>query len=174
MLTVEYLRQRLGYDPRGYLFFKKSPRLSKVGKRLGSGRCDTKGYVHVRFEQKTYREHRLIYFYHFGVFLKTLDHINGIRHDNRIENLRQATARENALNRNSHTKSQSQYKCVYKTKYNTWKGEVKIRLGRGDIIITSLSSSSEKKAALYVDRIMLEWFGPEYFKPNLKVSLDIY
>ena len=43
---------------------------------------------------------------------KYVDHINGDRSDNRIENLRVATVQQNAFNRASHKGSSSKYKGV--------------------------------------------------------------
>ena len=51
--------------------------------------------------------------YHYGEWPKEfLDHINGIRDDNRIENLREATNQQNQFNRKSKKDSSSQYKGV--------------------------------------------------------------
>jgi hypothetical protein len=43
-------------------------------------------------------EHRLVFFLHHGRWPEVTDHINGIRDDNRIENLRECDATQNAYN----------------------------------------------------------------------------
>lgn len=77
-----------------------------VGARKGdvAGSLQNRGYVMVRFEGKLYPAHRLIYaainkVSVFGI----LDHINGIKTDNRIENLRCVTHSENSRNRDPKT-----------------------------------------------------------------------
>jgi hypothetical protein len=47
---------------------------------------------------KRYYLHRLIWLMHNGVLPPLLDHINGVKADNRIENLRVSNKKENALN----------------------------------------------------------------------------
>jgi hypothetical protein len=49
--------------------------------------------------------HRLIFLMHHGYLPKYIDHINGIKTDNRIENLREATISDNSCNRLGHSKS---------------------------------------------------------------------
>jgi len=169
MLDIVDFRKRVGYHPDGYLFFKKSPRASYIGKRMGTGKIGAKGYIDIRYGKRSYKEHRLIFFYHYGYMPPQIDHINRVRHDNRIENLREATPLQNSLNRGSTRKSKSKYKCVYLTEYGTWKGEVKIHLGE-DTVITTKSYSQEEHAAFYVDVIMLEWYGVGFYCPNLKHS----
>ena len=68
-----------------------------VGDRAGSTLRD--GYRQVRVNGKKYREHHLVWLWHKGYLPKELDHINCVRDDNRIENLRECSRAENMQNR---------------------------------------------------------------------------
>jgi hypothetical protein len=64
------------------------------------------GYFHIKIDNKKYQLHRIIAFC-FGKLEKIeaiddtndVDHINGIRTDNRVENLRQVTNQQNGFNK---------------------------------------------------------------------------
>ena len=67
-----------------------------TGKR-GYARPD--GYVYVRLHGRSYGEHRLIHLLFTGEWPHQVDHANGVRSDNRHENLRSATHAQNCMNR---------------------------------------------------------------------------
>ena len=84
----------------------------KVGKnKVGS--LDKDGYLCIKVSNKTYKAHRLAWYLHYGDWPKDqLDHINGVRDDNRIENLREVTSQQNNFNRKPNSNSTSNYKGV--------------------------------------------------------------
>lgn len=83
----------------GYLYWKVSPAKNiKIGDVAGTKLKD--GYVAIRYKGRGYKAHRLIWQYHNQLLLEaTIDHINGNRCDNRIENLRNVSQSQNAKNR---------------------------------------------------------------------------
>jgi len=59
------------------------------------------GYVVIACDKKLYRAHRLAWYFYHGEWLNKpleIDHINGIRSDNRIGNLRVANRQQNMQN----------------------------------------------------------------------------
>ena len=56
-------------------------------------------WVYFRGERFKIQKHRLVFFLVNHRFPKEIDHLNGIKTDNRIENLREVSGSENCLNR---------------------------------------------------------------------------
>lgn len=87
-----------------------------------AGAIDTKGYISITIGKKTTRAHRLAYFLIHGEWPKvSMDHINGIKTDNRWVNLRHATRSENQRNQKRLSTNTSGHKGVVFDKTNgTW------------------------------------------------------
>jgi hypothetical protein len=99
MITQERLKELLHYDQHTGLFtWVKSPnRFMKLGDIAGS---NASGYLKTRIDGCYYMNHRLAFLYMNGSFPKDMvDHINGVRNDNRWTNLRDATRQMNGQNR---------------------------------------------------------------------------
>lgn len=92
-VTHERLTERLDYDPATGVF-----RWRHNGRRAGTPHVD--GYIQIMIDYRPYREHRLAWLYVHGAWPPDqIDHINGVRTDNRIANLRLASHTENSRNR---------------------------------------------------------------------------
>ena len=98
MITQEHLQYLFTYDKQvGHLV--RNFRRGKAQKGTYSTCKDRDGYIVLGVDGKTYREHRLIWMYHYGKFPEhDIDHINWVRDDNRIENLRDVTKSQNKQN----------------------------------------------------------------------------
>lgn len=125
--TQEQLKQLFNYDPdTGIFTFKlKTARCVKVGKIAGS--LENDGYLRIAISGERYHAHRMAFIYMNCELSNTyqVDHINGIRIDNRISNLRLATIAENSQNqRNPSSRTKTGFLGV------SWKEHAKKFLAR--------------------------------------------
>jgi len=97
MLTQERLKERVTYDPdTGIFLWKKMP---SRGKSLIAGFIYPNGYIRIHIDGRKYLAHRLAWLYVYGSFPKNhIDHINRVRNDNRIANLRDVIRCMNQIN----------------------------------------------------------------------------
>lgn len=110
MITKEYLSQCFSYDAHsGDLIWKERPtthfscdRAHKAWNtryaNTNTGTEQNRGYSVVRINGKGYLKHRIIWMLTYGVWPKCIDHINGDRWDNKLENLRSVAPSENSKN----------------------------------------------------------------------------
>lgn len=108
----------------------------KAGDEAGSGDCHLGKYKTVTINKKPHQLHRVIYLMHHGNLPTVVDHINGNTFDNRIENLREATYTQNAMNRKTPTSNTSGVKGVSRRKNGLWR--VFIRKGNGKSLDLSM------------------------------------
>lgn len=102
---------------------------TKIGSLAGSLTPD--GYKKVGLNKKDYQIHRLVWMMHHGAIPDVIDHVNGDRLDNRIENLRSATIAENVRNSRLSRNNKSGAKGVFWCNtYKLWAG--KVRMNRRD------------------------------------------
>jgi len=107
MITQDRLKKLFDYDPEGWLIRRST------GLRVKCSPTKGQRYLRVFVDGKPRSLHRMIYIWHFNEPENNIDHIDGDRSNNRIENLRQVTQQENCLNRKHCSTSKSPYKNVY-------------------------------------------------------------
>lgn len=127
LVTHERLLEILNYDPETGIFrWKISPALRvKIGDVAGSRQSG--GYLQFAICRRLYRVHRVAWFYMTGEWpAQDLDHINGIKDDNRFANLRPSTRSQNQHNQRG---PRSNNKCGYLGVYavTTRTGEIRFR-----------------------------------------------
>lgn len=111
-MTYEEVKARYDYDPAGFLLHKRGPH-QHSGKRAGYADAHKKGYWVIECRGKRYPAHRLIYLWHHGTYpVYSVDHINRVKTDNRIENLRDGTPSEQNQNVEYAGKNRTGYRGI--------------------------------------------------------------
>ncbi len=121
-LTQARLKELLSFNEATgeFKWIRSNTNCVPAGSRAGS-RMST-GYMHIQIDGRFYPSHRLAWLYVHGSFPKKwIDHINGVRDDNRLENLREATPAQNQKNRKLNSNSSSGFKGVsFRKDMNKW------------------------------------------------------
>lgn len=112
----------------GVLIYKnrvlRSNKIS-IGDKVGWERPE--GYLKFNFKGKSHYAHRVIYLMHHGVYPYEVDHIDGDKRNNRIENLRAACRSENASNVKMWSSNKSGYKGVFwNTQAGKWQAKITV------------------------------------------------
>jgi hypothetical protein len=162
-LTVDRLRELLSYDTDTGKFTWLVRRSSKAFPGDEAGSIQTAGYRQIVVDRRTYVAHRLAWFYHFGEWpADQLDHINGIRDDNRIANLRPANQHVNNHNAARRPDASSGARGVAQYKLGKWRAHITVygtRLHLG--VFRSLEEAV--RARRWAEDTLLGDFAP----PNL-------
>ena len=174
-VPVEYLREALLYDPEtGELVWSRRPRwhFSSVtrwksfnmkfpGRRAGW--FDDKGYCSVSITIDgvllSLKVHRIAWVLMTGAWpLKEIDHVNGVRGDNRFKNLRVGTSAENRQNQKLSPANTSGFLGVSRIARakgrSKWRAEIKVlgrryHLGYWPTPLLAYSAYLEAKARLH-------------------------
>lgn len=95
-LTQEQVRGLFSYDPDSGVLRWKKPRYGPD--RSVAGVRHSGGYLSVGINYQHYLVHRVIWLYVHGEHPPEIDHLNGIRNDNRLVNLRACPRTQNQQN----------------------------------------------------------------------------
>ena len=141
-LTQERLKEVLDYDPEtGEFWWRRND--------FKAGSTGNDGYVSIPVYGKTYKAHRLAWLYVYGYFPENqVDHINRVRGDNRVVNLREVSQSCNMRNKAGHSGSASGVKGILK-RGDKWGahigvGDRNINLGT---FLTKLGAAKARVAA---------------------------
>jgi len=125
MITQQELVNLFDYKD-GNLYWRQARQKVKADSKAGTFNPSI-GYVLITVNQKRFRAHQLIFMYHHGYFAKEIDHIDGNKVNNKIENLRATNRIKNCQNVGLTKRNTSGYKNVsYLKKTNKWMVKINI------------------------------------------------
>lgn len=158
-LTAEWLRAAFDYDPsEGVLTYAEGTLRRKKGDRAGFLSKST-GYLYVVIKQRRYPIHRLVWLRAHGVWPEgDVDHINGVKTDNRLSNLREATRSLNMQNVwRSHADSETGLLGVWRRKDSSRKKQfiAQIMVGGKKKYIGAFHTPEEAHAAYLQEKAVL-------------------
>jgi len=154
MLTQELCHSLFRYD-NGKLVRKVTTSwAAKAGTEAGC--VDGKGYLRVTIFKRGYLIHRVVWFMHHGTWPDMLDHINGDKLDNRIENLRPCNSSQNQQNVEGWASNTSGVKGVDYQKQRK-KYRARISVGRSRVTLGRFDTLEE--AAKVVQEARTKYHG---------------
>lgn len=125
-LTQDRLKAVLNYNPKTGLFTRTVFRSSNAKKGDVAGSLTVNGYFEISIDNIRYLAHRLAFLYMIGHFPEhNIDHINGIRNDNKWCNLREVSQSCNIRNGKIHFDNKSGVTGVFwYTKPRKWAANI--------------------------------------------------
>ena len=155
-LTAELAREHFHYDPISGVITRLT------GPKPGPCGSNDKGYLRIGFKGRLYRAHRLAWLLTYGEWPDhQIDHINGVKTDNRLLNLRQATLAQNLQNRGRHRNNKLGVKGVCQLP----NGKFRAQCWRDGRFVLAKRFDTLDEAALAYRQACLEQFGV-FARPN--------
>jgi len=126
-MDYDTAKKAFKYNPEtGDIFWRVATGAAKVGKKIGA--INDCGYLRVQFNGELVAAHRVAWLItHKRMPRGEIDHINGVRHDNRISNLREVNTQGNRRNARTNRRNKSGVMGVYwSVKMNKWCAQIGI------------------------------------------------
>ena len=158
--TQEEVRLRFTYDPEtGVLRHTDHNKMAYGWHGKEAGYLKPDGYVVVNVRRRLYPVHRIAWLFTYGELPDGhLDHINRVRHDNRIANLRKATQSQNNHNSSMYSNNKSGEKGVCWNKADQrWFASIrlnKVRTHLGSFVNFEDAVAARRRAKAALDAVI--------------------
>lgn len=151
MISQQELKNLFRYED-GHLFWQEKISYKiNIGDKAGC--VGSKNYVSILVKKKRYQAHRLIFMFHHGYCPEFIDHIDGVRTNNCIENLRPATQSQNQWNCKVYKSNTSGVKGVsWRKADNCWMARITVE--KKEICIGRFKNIEDAKIAITKARII--------------------
>lgn len=157
-MNIDVLKSLLRYEPDTGLIYWVAKGKGMIKKKAAGTKLHS-GYLGICIGPKRWQSHRIAWALHTGAWPKDqIDHINGIKTDNRACNLREATNSQNGKNLGISKANKSGIKGVsFETYTGRWKATIRvdgksISIGRFDSI-----ENAAKARKLAEQQYFKEW-----------------
>lgn len=127
--NLEFLKKWLVYDAENSIFlWAKNGQGKGVKKGMPAGGFCGGGYWRVSVQRQQHYAHRLAWAFYYGIWPESiLDHIDGVKHNNAISNLRISDLSENLINQKLSSRNTTGVKGVCIEKNGTFSVYFKAR-----------------------------------------------
>lgn len=168
-MTQTKLKALFDYSPDGYLISKYKRQKCVAGQKV-FGYLRKDGYCVISIYETIYKAHRLVFLWHHGFLPERIDHVNGNRSDNRIENLREADNAQNMRNSKIRVDNKTGFRGVTRRKHKSKINyRAKIRLD-GKLVCLGTFVTKEEAARAYDE--MARKHYREFARPNFSDSMS--
>lgn len=129
ILTQSRLKELLIYDPDTGVFTNRLFRGLRAMAGAVAGNINARGYIDICIGNRKYKAHRLAWFYVHGVWpTYYIDHINRVKDDNRIANLRDIQQLQNGQNKTKHRNNTSGHTgVVWHKREQNWRARIRVK-----------------------------------------------
>ena len=112
-MNQSILKDHLSYDPATGQFTRKVALCNRVKVGDIAGSKVVNGYSAIRLNGRLFKAHRLAWLYMTGAWPSEIDHINGVKSDNRFDNLRECSHKQNMENQRLKSSNKTGHRGVY-------------------------------------------------------------
>lgn len=166
-ITQDRVRELFKYTIDGKLIWKITT-TNSVKKGSEAGCANHRGYCRLSIDGTQYLTHRIIFLWHHGYMPENdIDHINRIKSDNRIENLREITRSCNMRNTGNPSDNTSGVKGITR---DVTTGRYRVRVLRHELGI--FENYDEAVLHRLAAEQCLNWSGCDSSSPAYKYALD--